>query len=672
MAHSTTPHSDADHSRLANAIRFLALDAIEKANSGHPGLPMGMADVATVLYRQFLKFDPTTPAWPDRDRFVLSAGHGSMLLYAVNYLTGYLALPLGELKLFRQLNSRTPGHPEHDVAAGIETTTGPLGQGIATAVGMALAEDHLRARFAGLVDHHTYVIASDGDLMEGVSHEACSLAGHLGLGRLIVFYDDNGITIDGPTSLAFTDDTNARFAAYGWHVQTIDGHDPATIAAAVEAARADPRPSLISCKTIIGFGSPHRAGTSEAHSNAFGAEELAATRAALDWPYGPFEIPDEVLTTWRGFGARGGPARHAWEARFHAADASVQSDFVRATDGILPEGVAETFAKLRREAAAAKPKQATRQSSGKVLDAIMPLLPELIGGSADLTPSNNTKVKNFAEIQTGSFAGRYVHYGVREHAMAAAMNGMALHGGIIPYGGTFLSFSDYCRPAIRLAALMKQRVIFVMTHDSIGLGEDGPTHQPVEHVAALRAIPDLLVMRPADMVETAECWEIALSQRDRPTLLALSRQAVPGLRDDGDVNRSLNGAYALLDAEGPEQVRIFATGSEVSIAVEARKLLSGQGIDAAVVSIPCFELFEEADPAYRKAIIGPSDLLKVGIEAGVRHGWDSVIGPDGIFVGMSGFGASAPAPDLYKHFNITPEAVAGAVLDRLEKSGNDK
>jgi len=672
MAQVPLGFDDATHKRLANAIRFLTLDAVEKANSGHPGLPMGMADVATVLFGRYLKFDPTAPGWADRDRFVLSAGHGSMLLYAVNYLTGYLALPLDELKLFRQLNSRTPGHPEHDIAAGIETTTGPLGQGIATAVGMALAEDHLRARFGGLVDHHTYVIASDGDLMEGVSHEACSLAGHLGLGRLIVLYDNNGITIDGPTSLAFTDDTDARFAAYGWHVQAVDGHDLAAVAAAIEAAQADPRPSLISCKTIIGYGSPHRAGTSEAHSNPFGAAELAATRSALGWTYGPFEIPDEILNTWRGFGARGAQAHRAWQAAFHAADASVQSDFVRAIDGIVPEAVTEAFARLRREAAAAKPSQATRQSSGKVLDAIVPLLPELMGGSADLTPSNNTKVKNFAEIQTGSFGGRYIHYGVREHAMAAAMNGMALHGGIIPYGGTFLTFSDYARPAIRLAALMKQRVVFVMTHDSIGLGEDGPTHQPVEHVAALRAIPNLLVMRPADMVETAECWQIALLERDRPTLLALSRQATAGLRDDGDENRSINGAYVLLDAEGPEQVRIFATGSELSIAVEARKLLSGQGIDAAVVSIPCFALFEEADADYRRGVIGPAGRLKVGIEAGVRHGWDSVIGPDGIFVGMSGFGASAPAPQLYKHFNITPEAVAGAVLDRLDQSGNQQ
>jgi transketolase len=658
--------ADVNHKRLANAIRFLTLDAVEKANSGHPGLPMGMADVATVLFGRFLKFDPTVPSWPDRDRFVLSAGHGSMLLYSVNYLTGYEAMPLDELKLFRQLNSRTPGHPEHNLAAGIETTTGPLGQGIATAVGMAVAERHMAGRFPELIDHHTYVIASDGDMMEGVSHEACSLAGHLGLGRLIVFYDNNSITIDGPTGLAFTDDTGARFSAYGWHVQHIDGHDPTAIAAATAAAQADPRPSIICCKTIIGYGSPHRAGTSEAHSNAFGADELAATRAALDWPYGPFQIPDDILTAWRAFGKRGGPVRHDWEAKLHAADALVQSEFARANNCVLPETLTEAFAGFRREAAESKPKQATRQSSGKVLDRILPLLPELIGGSADLTPSNNTKVKNFPEIQTGSFAGRYVHFGVREHGMAAAMNGMALHGGVIPYGGTFLTFSDYARPAIRLAALMRQRVIFVMTHDSIGLGEDGPTHQPVEHLAALRTIPNLLVMRPADAIETAECWEIALNRPQQPTLLALSRQSLPALRADGDANRSVNGAYLLDPANGPEQVRLFATGSEVSVAREARRLLAERGVNASVVSIPCFELFSEADAAYRREMIGDQGILKVGIEAAIRMGWDSIIGPEGLFIGMHGFGESAPAPELFKHFGITAEAVVGAVSARLD------
>lgn len=653
------------HARLANALRFLTLDAVEAANSGHPGLPMGMADVATVLYGRFLKFDPTDPAWPDRDRFVLSAGHGSMLVYALNHLTGYAALPLEELKRFRQLGSRTPGHPERDLAAGIETTTGPLGQGIATAVGMALAERILAARFGDLVDHRTYVIASDGDLMEGVSHEACSLAGHLRLGRLIVFFDDNGISIDGPTSLTCSDDTGERFEAYGWHVQKIDGHDPVWIAEAIQTAQADPRPSLIMCKTVIGFGSPKRAGTSEAHSNAFGSEELAATRAALDWPFGPFEIPDDVGTMWRCFGERGAKTRRDWQARLQATEAGMRGAFIRAVAGMIPAEAAKALATYRAETAAAKPKIATRQASGQVLERIIPALPELVGGSADLTPSNNTRAKNSVEIGPGSYGGRYIHFGIREHAMAAALNGMALHGGTIPYGGTFLSFADYARPAIRLAALMKQRVVFVMTHDSIGLGEDGPTHQPVEHLAALRAIPNLLVMRPADAVETAECWEIALSQADRPSLLALTRQAVPAARDDVADNRSAKGAYILDAADGPEKVRLFATGSEVSIAREARQLLAAQGVAASVVSLPCFELFDAQDAAYRAEILGPAGILKVGIEAAIRQGWDSYIGPDGIFVGMRGFGESAPAGDLYRHFGITAAAVLAQVSERL-------
>jgi len=654
-----------DHDRLANAIRFLTLDAVEAANSGHPGLPMGMADVATVLYSKFLKYDPADPTWPDRDRFVLSGGHGSMLLYSLNYLTGYTRMTLEELKHFRQLGSRTPGHPEHDLSCGIETTTGPLGQGLATSVGMAIAEKHMEARFEGLVDHYTYVIASDGDMEEGVSHEACSLAGHLSLGKLIVFYDDNGISIDGHTSLSFSDDTPARFTAYGWHVQRIDGHNTAAIAAAIAAAQSDPRPSLIACKTVIGFGSPNRAGTHDAHSNAFGPDELKATRENLNWPYGPFEVPDDVLNAWRGFGAKGAPVRKEWQAKLQSVSAEKRSDFMKAVACMLPAGLPDAFKAFKKEAAASKPKVATRQASGSVLGAIVPVVPELIGGSADLTPSNNTKVKGFAEIQTGSFGGRYVHYGIREFGMCAAMNGMALHGGVIPYGGTFMCFSDYARPAIRLAALMKQRVVFVMTHDSIGLGEDGPTHQPVEHLAALRAIPNLLVMRPADTIETAECWELALSHADRPTLLALSRQGVPALREDYEQNKSAKGAYILDAAEGEEKVRIFATGTEVSIARDARKLLAAKGIGASVVSIPCFDLFEEADSEYRSRILGGNGLVKVGIEAAVRLGWDSVIGPEGIFIGMSSFGESAPAPDLYKHFGITAEAVADAASARL-------
>jgi transketolase len=667
MAQEPAASSSVAHDKLANAIRFLALDAIEKANSGHPGLPMGMADVATVLYSRFLKFDPSDPAWPDRDRFILSAGHGSMLLYALNYLTGYEKMPLEQLKLFRQTGSHTPGHPEHNLAAGIETTTGPLGQGLATSVGMAIAEAHMAVRFEGLVDHYTYVIASDGDMEEAVSHEASSLAGHLSLGKLIVFYDDNSISIDGATSLAFTDDTPARFVAYGWHVQRIDGHNTAAIAAAIAAAQSDPRPSLIACKTIIGFGSPHLAGTHEAHSNAFGAEELAATRASLNWPYEPFEIPEDVLAAWRGFGARGAPVRKAWEETLKSVAAEKQTEFKNAVACTVPDSVGAALTALKQEAVTTKPKLATRQSSGKVLEAIFGLLPELIGGSADLTPSNNTKVKNFPEIATGSFGGRYIHYGIREFGMCAAMNGLALHGGVIPYGGTFMCFSDYARPAIRLAALMKQRVVFVMTHDSIGLGEDGPTHQPVEHLAALRAIPHLLTMRPADLIETAECWEVALNHADRPSLLALSRQGVPALRTDCETNKSAKGAYILDKADGVEHVRLFATGTEVSLARDAAKLLAEKGINASVVSIPCYNLFFEQDEAYFQEIIGGRDLLKVGIEAAVRFGWDSIIGHDGIFIGMKGFGESGPAPELYKHFNITAEAVRDAVTSRLGK-----
>ena len=665
MAQDIAAKSSVPHDRLANALRFLALEGVEKANSGHPGLPMGMADVATVLYSQFLKFDPTDPAWPDRDRFILSAGHGSMLLYALNYLTGYQAMPLEALKQFRQTGSRTPGHPEHDVAAGIETTTGPLGQGLATSVGMAIAEAHLGVRFNGLIDHHTYVIASDGDMEEGVSHEAASLAGHLSLGKLIVYYDDNGISIDGPTSLAFSDDTCARFAAYGWHVQKIDGHNTAAIADATLAAQADPRPSLIACRTVIGFGSPHLAGTHEAHSNAFGAAELAATRDSLNWPYGPFEVPDDVLTAWRGFGARGAPVRAAWETILTSVSADKQTDFKHAMATAIPATVGAALTALKKEAATSKPKLATRQSSGKVLETIFGLLPELIGGSADLTPSNNTKVKNFPEIARGSFGGRYIHYGIREFGMAAAMNGMALHGGIIPYGGAFMCFSDYCRPAIRLAALMKQRVVFVMTHDSIGLGEDGPTHQPVEHLASLRAIPNLMTMRPADIIETAECWELAINHPNRPTVLALSRQGVPALREDYEVNKSARGGYILDRAEGPEHARIFATGTEVYLARDAAKQLKEKGINASVVSIPCYNLFFEQDDAYRREVLGGHELVKVGIEAAVRFGWDSIIGSDGIFIGMKGFGESGPAPDLYKHFNITAEAITDAVTSRL-------
>ncbi len=655
-----TPKSEADpmHNHMANAIRALAMDAVEQAKSGHPGMPMGMADVATVLWSLFLRFDPANPAWPDRDRFILSAGHGSMLLYALSYLTGYTKMSLEEIKKFRQLGSLTPGHPEHDVAIGAETTTGPLGQGFANSVGFALAERILNARFGkDLVDHHTYVIASDGDLMEGISHEAASLAGHLKLGRLIVFYDDNKISIDGPTTLSFTEDVQARFRAYGWHVQAIDGHDPVAIADATQQALAvTDRPSLIACRTIIGFGSPKKQGTKDSHGSPLGPDEVAAAREVLEWTHAPFHVPENIMHAWRKAGTRSKPAYESWQKRHDAAKDRVEFD--RVTKGELPANIKTVLAALKEKIAAEKPKHATRQSSGAVLEALLPVMPELIGGSADLTPSNNTQVKNFGPITPTNYGGHYIHFGVREHGMAAAMNGMALHGGVIPYGGTFMQFADYCRPSIRLAALMKQRVVFVMTHDSIGLGEDGPTHQPVEHLAALRAIPDLLVFRPCDGIETTECWELALRHEHNPSLLSLTRQNVPTLRTAGNETLSARGGYVLVEAEGKRQVTILATGSEVYLANEAQTQLKKDGIAAAVVSMPCFELFEMQDEAYRQSVLG--DAPCVAVEAGIQQGWDRYLGFKGIFIGMHGFGASAPAPELYKHFGITTEAVVAA------------
>ncbi|MDP9128580.1 MAG: transketolase [Pseudomonadota bacterium] len=647
---------------MANAIRVLSMDAVEQAKSGHPGMPMGMADVATVLWSKFLRFDPLNPEWPDRDRFILSAGHGSMLLYALGYLSGYRKMTLDEIKKFRQLGSLTPGHPEHDVAIGVETTTGPLGQGISNAVGFALAERILNARFGtDLVDHRTFVIASDGDLMEGISHEAASLAGHLKLGRLIIFYDDNKISIDGPTSLSFTEDVQARFRAYDWHVQAVDGHDQAAVASATQAALdVTDKPSLIACNTVIGFGAPKKQGTKDSHGSPLGAEEVAAARGVLKWTHEAFTLPDDVLAAWRETGSPGRLLSQAWQKRH--AEAKDRAEFDRVMQGVLPANLSATLAGLKAKLAQDKPKHATRQSSGAVLEALLPVTPELIGGSADLTPSNNTQVKNFGPIAPGSYAGRYVHFGVREHAMAAAMTGMALHGGIIPYGGTFMQFADYCRPSIRLAALMRQRVVFVMTHDSIGLGEDGPTHQPVEHLAALRAIPDLLVFRPCDGVETVECWEVALQQAHAPSLLSLTRQAVPAVRSDSKDNKAARGGYVLAEAEGERQITLLATGSEVHLALEARAQLQKEGIAAAVVSLPCWELFDAQPEAYRTAVLGSARRL--AIEAGIRQGWDRYLGPDGVFIGMTGFGASAPAEQLYKHFGITVDAIVTAARKR--------
>ncbi len=648
------------HDRMANAIRALAMDAVQAAKSGHPGMPMGMADAATVLFAQFLKFDPQRPDWPDRDRFVLSAGHGSMLLYALLHLTGYPDMTMAELRNFRQLHSRTAGHPEYGAAPGIETTTGPLGQGLANAVGMALAERMTNARFGDdLVDHRTWVVAGDGCLMEGISQEAITLAGHLGLARLIVLFDDNEISIDGPTALATSDDQVRRFEACGWHVQTVDGHDPAALAAAMQAACGSDRPSMIACRTVIGHGAPTKAGTAATHGAPLGEEEIAGARESLDWRHPPFEIPADVAEAWRAAGARGAADADAWEARLAAADAEVRAEFQRVSDGALPAGLGDAVSALKQQFAAGAPKMATRQASGKVLDRLTEVVPELAGGSADLTGSNNTRAAAHSDVAAGDFSGGYIRYGVREHGMAAAMNGMALHGGLIPYGGTFLVFTDYARPAIRLSALMEQRVIYVMTHDSIGLGEDGPTHQPVEHLAALRAMPNLNVFRPCDAVEVAECWELALQARETPSVLALTRQGLPTLRTGHRAeNACARGAYVIAGAEGERHITLLASGSEVSIAVEARAQLKAEGIAAAVVSMPCWDLFERQPDEYRAAVLG--DAPRIACEAAAGFGWTRWTGGGGGFVGMEGFGASAPAARLYEHFGITAEAVADA------------
>ncbi len=660
----------ADHDRMANAIRALAMDAVEQAKSGHPGMPMGAADIATVLFSRFLKFDPADPRWPDRDRFVLSAGHGSMLLYAVLHLLGYEAMSLAEIKRFRQLGSATPGHPENFHTPGIETTTGPLGQGFANAVGMAIAERHLAAEFGGdVVDHRTYVIASDGDLMEGISQEALALAGHLKLSRLIVLFDDNGISIDGPLSLADSVDQLARFTAAGWAAVRVDGHDPAAIANAIEHAQSSDRPSLIACRTTIGFGAPTKAGSEKSHGSPLGAEEIKGARAALGWTAPAFEIPADTLAAWRNVGARGGTARAAWSRRLEALPAARRAEFERRMSGALPSEALAAAVRAHKEKLAAAPQEiATRTASERALESLLPAVPEMLGGSADLTGSNNTRIKGQAAITAADFKGRFIHYGVREHAMASAMNGMALHRGVIPYSGTFLVFSDYARPAIRLAALMGERVIHVMTHDSIGLGEDGPTHQPVEHLAALRAIPNLRVFRPCDTVETIECWELALHASDGPSVLALTRQNLPQLRSGREPgNLCAGGAYELLPAEGRAVVSLFASGSEVAIAADARKLLAAKGVAARVVSVPCFELFLARPAEERRAVVGDAPA-KVGVEAAVRQGWDAIIGSDAAFVGMTGFGASGPYKDLYRHFGITAEAVAEAALARLRQS----
>jgi transketolase len=655
------------HDRMANAIRALAMDAVEQAKSGHPGLPMGAADVATVLFTRFLKFDPADPAWPDRDRFVLSAGHGSMLLYALLHLLGYEKMTIEEIKRFRQFGSITPGHPENFATPGVETTTGPLGQGLGNSVGMAIAERHLAAEFGSdVVDHHTYVLASDGDLMEGLSQEAIALAGHLKLCKLIVLFDDNQISIDGPLSLSDSVDQVKRFQAAGWAATRIDGHDPDAIAVAIEKARLSDRPSLIACRTVIGFGAPTKAGTEKCHGSPLGADEIKGARDKLGWSEGAFEVPTDARELWRAAGQRSKGAHAAWRLRLKALPSDKRTEFERRIAGELPKDKLAATVRAVKEKLNAAPKEiATRAASESALEALTAAVPEMIGGSADLTGSNNTKPKGMPVLSAANYGGRFIHYGVREHAMAAAMNGMALHRGVIPYSGTFLVFSDYCRPAIRLAALMGERVIHVMTHDSIGLGEDGPTHEPVEHLAALRAIPNLLVMRPCDVVETVECWQLALEHAETPSVLALTRQNLPQLRLGHDeANRCAAGAYEIVPAEKRAQVSLFASGSEVSIAVEARKFLRERGVAARVVSVPCFELFLALPDAERHAVIGDAPV-KVAVEAAVRQGWDAIIGSDGAFVGMSTFGASAPYKELYKHFGITPEAVAEAALNKL-------
>ncbi len=666
---------DNRHAMMAAAVRILAVDAISAAKSGHPGVALGAADIVTVLFTKFLKFDVQDPHWPDRDRFVLSAGHGSAMLYAVLHLLGFEDMSLEELKTFRQLGSRAAGHPEYGLAAGIEITTGPLGQGLATAVGMAIAERHLAAEFGPeVVDHHTYVLAGDGDLMEGISQEAISLAGHLRLGKLIVLFDDNGITIDGSVNVADSTNQLARFAASEWHVQSIDGHDPEAIAQAIAAAKEDSRPSLIACRTEIGFGAPEVAGTSKVHGAPLTEDQVAGLRKALNWPCDvPFDVPCEIRDVWRLAGLRGRKERKAWRKRLEKLPASRHAEFVRRMSGELPEDCRPAMRKLRSELAEEAPALATRQASQRVLEIVNAVLPETMGGSADLTGSNNTLTEGMGIFSADTPEGRYIHYGIREHAMAAAMNGLAVHGGVIPYGGTFLVFSDYARGAMRLSALMRQRVIYVMTHDSIGLGEDGPTHQPVEHLASLRAMPRMLVFRPADAVETAECWQLALQNTERPSVLALTRQKVEAVRITPEkTNLCARGAYELADGEnGDTEVVIFASGSEVAIALKAREMLEEAGHATRVVSVPCMELFDEQDEEHKARIIG-REKVRIAVEAGVREGWWRFISRDDIFIGMRDFGESAPGPVLYEHFGITAEAVFRAAMERLEGGASEE
>ena len=646
-----------DIRRMANAIRFLSMDAVEKANSGHPGMPMGMADVATVLFTKILKYDATDPYWVDRDRFILSAGHGSMLLYSLLHLTGSKEMTIDQLKNFRQVGSKTPGHPERGHTESVETTTGPLGAGISNAVGMALAERILAAEYPTVFDHRTFALCSDGDLMEGISQEAIAIAGHYKLSKLVFLYDDNGISIDGHTSLSDSVDQVARFKACGWNAVHVDGHDAAAIEAAIKATEGSDKPTLIACKTIIGFGAPNKQGTEKVHGSALGADEVAAARKELGWDYPAFEVPGDVSAAWLEAGKRGQGVRKEWEKRFDALDDGVRKDLERRLHGDLPESFAGALAGFKAKAYAEPKAMATRKCGEAVLTVVKGELPELVSGSADLTPSNNTLTKNMTVISPDGGGGSFMHWGIREHGMAGAVNGMAIHGGILPVGSTFLVFSDYCRPSLRLAALMGIRVVQVFTHDSIGVGEDGPTHQPVEHVAALRAIPNLNVFRPCDLIETAETWEIAASSKNRPSVMALTRQDLPQLRlEDAGQNLTAKGAYELRAAEGAPAVSLFASGSEVSLAVEAKKALDAAGLPTRVVSVPCMDLFFDQDGAYRAEVIGTAPV-KIAVEAAIRQGWDAIVGSDGGFVGMSSFGESGPYKKVYEKFGITADAV---------------
>ena len=648
--------------RMADAIRFLAMDGVQAANSGHPGMPMGMADAAVALFADHINIDPSDAQWPDRDRFVLSAGHGSMLHYALNHLLGYSDMGTDQLKQFRQLGARTAGHPEFGHAAGIETTTGPLGQGITTAVGMAFAERRLASQFGrALVDHYTYVIAGDGCLMEGISHEAIDLAGHLKLGRLIVLWDDNEISIDGKTDIATSTNQIARFKASGWQVARVDGHDIDAVSAAVEVAKKSRKPSLIACKTTIGFGAPNLAGSHKTHGAPLGAEEIQATRNALGWTHGPFEIPADIRSAWESIASRGQSTRHEWQSRLDVSPKKLR--FERTISGEVPKALATRMRRYKKELKAELPKVASRQASQMALEVINGAVPSMVGGSADLTGSNLTKTSNMRSITPGNFRGNYVHFGIREHAMGAVMNGMALHGGMIPYGGTFLVFSDYMRGSMRLSALMKQRVIYVLTHDSIGLGEDGPTHQPIEHLAMLRATPNMLVFRPCDAVETAEAWEVALESTETPSVMALSRQGLPTVRTERtNENLTQKGGYILKNVRGARDITLMATGSEIAIALEAAAMMESSGLQVVVVSMPCWELFDQQSDQYRQSVLGSAP--RIAVEALSGFGWDRYLRTQDVFIGMTDFGASGPASELYEHFGITKEAIC-ETADRL-------